>query len=418
MSGRTSAVNGRERSILRDLARHVAEVARLPIQEERADLWRRHNHLHAPVRPMVLIFPEGAWREMLPEDDLECTDPSARSLERDLRTRLYYHQHIPAADHVIEAVMPSPMVMPHSGWGIKARVTRPEQATGAEYYESVLETEADIDSIRLPDVSVDHAATERQCDMLSDLFDGILTVEKQANLHNAFAGMDLLAIWRGVERLLWDLADRPEFVHRAMERICEGAIRCHEAVIASGMPTLNNRNHYTGSGGTGYTRQLPQPDFNGVHVRSKDLWGFATAQIFSEVSPRMHDEFALEYERRFLSRFGLSSYGCCEPLHNKLEIVKKIPNLRRVSISPFADIRKSAEGLGNSYIYSWKPSPAVVAGESWDPAFVRAQTENFLDITRGCVVEIVMKDTHTCRNHPQRMWEWAEIARDAAEARA
>ena len=124
---------------------------------------------------------------------------------------------------------------------------------------------------------------------------------------------------------------------------------------------------------------IRQAGFGGVRVRPRDLWGFATTQMFSEVSPAMHEEFTLQYERKYLARFGLTSYGCCEPLHNKLKIVKTIPNLRRVSISPWADVRKSAEELGDRYIFSHKPNPAIVAGEGWDPEAVRKGLKEFLE---------------------------------------
>jgi len=39
----------------------------------------------------------------------------------------------------------------------------------------------------------------------------------------------------------------------------------------------------------------------------------------------MHNEFALKYEIPILSRFGLNSYGCCEPLHDKIKYLKQIP---------------------------------------------------------------------------------------------
>ena len=44
------------------------------------------------------------------------------------------------------------------------------------------------------------------------------------------------------------------------------------------------------------------------------MWGCSNAQIFSEVSPKMHWEFALEHDLRWLRRWGLNYYGCCEPL--------------------------------------------------------------------------------------------------------
>jgi len=31
------------------------------------------------------------------------------------------------------------------------------------------------------------------------------------------------------------------------------------------------------------------------------------------------------------------------------------------------------------------------------------------------VVEMIMKDTHTVRNDPRRMWDWVRIAKEVAE---
>ena len=53
----------------------------------------------------------------------------------------------------------------------------------------------------------------------------------------------------------------------------------------------------------------------------------------------------------------------------------------------------------------------LVMGE-WDPDAVRAHIRDFLDRTRGCVVEMILKDTHTCRHQPRRMWEWVKIAKE------
>ena len=60
----------KDKTILRDLARRAAEIGNLPIQQQKADMWRRHNDLER-VRPMVLIFPEGG---------IFSTEDEARSL--------------------------------------------------------------------------------------------------------------------------------------------------------------------------------------------------------------------------------------------------------------------------------------------------------------------------------------------------
>jgi hypothetical protein len=409
------SISERDRTILRDLAKRVAEIGNLPVQKERAELWTRHNDL-GKTRPLVLIFPEGSWREMLTDADLRTSpDCPLRGIEWDLRHRIYHHERL-KDDNVIEPVVVCPIAIRSTGIGLAARTTRPAEATGAAHYESVLEPGDDLNKkIRMPQVTVDRDATNRSLEELNAMFGDILTVEQRGRTGLGCAPMDALAQWRGLEQIYTDLVDRPQWVHQAMSRIVDCHLSELEQCEVLNVLSLNNRNHYAGSGGNGYTRQLPQPDFDGRRVRMKDMWGFATAQMFSEVSPAMHLEFALRHEMRVLERSGLNCYGCCEPLHNKLGIVKTIPNLRRISISPWADVARCAEQLQDKYVFSWKPNPAIVAGESWDPGHVRRVIRDFCGKTRGCVTEMILKDTHTCRNEPQRLWEWVRIAREVAK---
>ena len=52
---------------------------------------------------------------------------------------------------------------------------------------------------------------------------------------------------------------------------------------------------------------------------------------------------------------------------------------------------------------------ARATGE-WNLAQARKNLSEVLDKTRGCVVEVVMKDISTVRYKPQRLWEWSEMA--------
>ena len=73
------------------------------------------------------------------------------------------------------------------------------------------------------------------------------------------------------------------------------------------------------------------------------MWGCSNAQIFSEVSPAMHWEFAVKHDLRWLSRWGLTYYGCCEPLDQKIDILRRIPNLRKISASPWCNTERLVE---------------------------------------------------------------------------
>ncbi len=397
--------------ILRDLAKRVAEIGNDPVQQEKAQMWTRHNDLD-PVRPMILIFPEGSWRELLPDSALETSeDCPLRSLEWGLRHRIYYAQHM-QDDTVIEPNIVCPLVINNTGWGLDIDVTHSENATGADHFESVIDDMSDLEKIQSPTVTVDWEASRRRFEEYQELFGDIIEVELRGRAGARCSPMDTFAKWRGLDRIFMDLIDNPELVHEGMRRIMDGVLGELRQLEEQNALSLDNRKHYSGSGGTGYTNELPQNDFDGEHVRLCDIWGFATAQIFSEVSPQMHEEFALQHEMRLLEKTGLNAYGCCEPLHNKLDLVKNIPNIRRISISPWADVEQSAEELQDQYIYSWKPNPAIIAGEQWDPEHARKVIRNFLRKTEGCVVEMIMKDTHTCRHEPERMWEWTRIARE------
>jgi hypothetical protein len=144
------------------------------------------------------------------------------------------------------------------------------------------------------------------------------------------------------------------------------------------------------------------------------MWGFAESQETVGVSPEMFAEFVFPYQQPLLERFGLSCYGCCEPLDKRWHIVQQIPNLRRVSVSPWADPPSMAEMLGDRYIYSMKPSPTDLAMGSFDEDRIRAKLREEFRITRDCRVEAIMKDNHTIGNDPQRVIRWVQIAREEA----
>jgi len=405
----------RERNTIRALAARVAEIAALPVQLEKEELWRRLNRLD-PVRPMVMLqmLDDSAWPDTGIEDALECADPFLRRQELELSRLLYQSEH-QAGDMVVDTVIAVPYVVSDTGIGLETKWDHPDHWFGAYRFLPVIASEEDADKIRPPQVTVDHESTERLYEQHCDLYGDILDVRKTTPHNCWFDPFDQFIQYRGVEQAFVDMLDRPAWLHGVLSRMTECDLARMEALEAQGALSLNNGNRRIGPGGLGFTEDLPQPDFAG-QVRIKDLWGTASTQIFADVSPAMHEEFALQYESRILSRFGLSCYGCCEPLHHKVDIAKKhLPNLRRISMSPWADVTVGAEAIGRDFVFSYKPNPAIMAGDTWDIETVRADLRDVLEKTRGCVVEILMKDLHTCHGRPERMWEWTGAALELAE---
>ncbi|NOY74421.1 MAG: hypothetical protein GXP32_01345 [Kiritimatiellaeota bacterium] len=413
MSKHEKRLEGDDRNILRELAAKVALISSDSKHAENAERWTAHNDLKT-TRPMVLVFPEGSWRELMPDSTLTCENEFARNIERSFRQQIYYSEHL-KDDNPIENIFNVSISVIATGHGLAEEQTLSQQSTGAKHYETVIHGMEDIERMKEPTVSVDWEESKRNLEFFSELLGDILDVRQIGHCPSRFAPIDEYAKLRGMETIFYDMIDCPELIHEFCRRVVDGRIHVAKKLEEQGVLTLNLRNNYSGSGGNCYTNDLPYEGFDGEHVRTKDFWGFATAQIFSEVSPEMHEEFALTHEKRLLDLFGLNSYGCCEPLHHKLDmVIKHIPRLRRVSISPWANIAKSAEILQDKYIYSWKPNPAILAGEKFNAKAIREETRDFCEKTRGCVTEIIMKDTHTVKNEPGRIWEWVRIAKEVA----
>lgn len=410
-------ISGEDKSILRQLAERQAEIAADPINKERINEWRRLNGLK-PGRPLVWIN-EIPWHEMEKEAELvlKIKDPFLRGVEGQLRRGVYQWEYMPA-DMVVEPKFYSPLVIKDTGFGMSedSDIIPSDEKGGitSRHFHSQIHNEKDLEKIKNPVVTHNKEASERNYQILKDIFGDILKIEKTGIVHSWFAPWDVLVTWWDAQQVLMDLVLRPELVHQAMDRLTNAYLSRLEQWRQLNLLSLTAGNYRVGSGGLGYTCDLPPADFDCGQVRTQDQWGCATAQIFSEVSPQMHEEFALKYERRWLEQFGLNYYGCCEPLHNKIDLMNSIPNLRKVSISPQANMEKAAQQIGDKYVISYKPNPAIFATDKWNPGQARKDLELALEKAKGQAIEVIMKDISTLRYEPQRLGEWSRIARETA----
>jgi len=411
-------LNRHDTEILRRLAAEVAEIAALPVQKENARLWRKLNDLESE-RPMVWVN-EICWHEMDVNGELTltCEHPWARDQECELRRTLYQWRHLPC-DMVVNDYLICPLLFHSTDFGIveDVDVVRTSAASDivSRHFHVQIHDFDDLEKIKMPQVSHNERATDLHYQAMCDAYDGILPVRKVGQTHIWFTPWDYLIRWWGIEQAMVDLIERPDLVHAAVERMVDAWMTELDQFDRLNLLSLDCDNTRVGSGGYGYTRQLPGPDFDSAHVRPHNLWGCSNAQIFSDVSPQMHWDFAIAHDLRWLKRFGLTYYGCCEPLSGKIDLLRRIPNLRKISASPWCDTRKMIEQIGGDYVISRKPSPAIFAEDDWSPARARAQLIEFLDqACGGCHVELVMKDISTVRGHPERLWDWAKIAMEVA----
>jgi len=407
----------KDKEVLRRLAEEVAEIAALPVHKQKAGLWTSLNNLRS-ARPMVLIS-QVCWNEMNVDNELtlQASHPWARGQEFGFRASLYKWRHMPD-DMFFGDSFWSPLAIRSTGFGIDEDVdivkTDETSDVVSRHFKVQIREAEDIEKILMPIVTHDEKATGSEYRAMSELYKGIMPVKKVGRTHIWFAPWDNLIRWYGIKEAMMDMIDRPEMVNSAVSRVVDGYMAELDQLEKLNLLSLETTG--VGSGGYGNTSDLPGAGCDPGYARPHDLWGCSNAQIFSEVSPDMHWEFAIRHDMRWLERWGLNYYGCCEPLDRKIHILRRIPNLRKISISPWADIDRAVENIGSDFVVSYKPNPAILAEESWHPERARAALRKVLERTgKKCHVEIILKDISTVRYKPQRLWEWSRIAMETAE---
>lgn len=401
-----------DRAVLRPLAARVAELAARPIEQTKRDLWRGLNSLR-PGRPLVLCWPENSWNEVFPPGRLQCSGELARQWEMTLRMEVYWGEEL-RDDRVIEPYFTVSHIYTDTGWGVYETRIGGEDG-GAFIWDPPLKSYDSMRSMVFPQLIVDHYATERLVDLARETLGDLLPVRLKTVGWAWPALSRLVASLRGLQQLMYDMIDQPADLHRLMAFVRDGSLAKLDFLEQNGLLSLNNDGAYVGSGGFGWTDELPQPGFTGK-VRTRDLWGFEKSQETVGVSPQMFAEFIFPYQLPILERFGLNCYGCCEPLEKRWHVVERIPRLRRVSVPPWSKVPAMAELLGARYVFSLKPNPAELAMTSFDEEVIRCGLRQALHDCRGCRVEVIMKDTHTVRNDPSRLARWVRIAREEAES--
>ena len=398
-------------TIVRQLAERVAEIAAMPGQEEKRSLWRKLNALK-PARPMVMMD-QVCWNELndCAELALCCSDPECRGYEDYLRRTLYQWKHFPV-DMVVEPFIRVQKAIHNTGFGIQVQEETVETSSTngilGHLFFNQFQTEDDLQKIQMPQIHHDPAETDRRMAVAHELFDGLLEVRAEG-MDPYLSLWDPISTWMGVQNALYTLIEQPDLMHGLAGRMTEGYLgmldQLEDQGVLCGPQSLI---HCTGA----YTDELPAPGYNPDKPRTKDLWTFGLAQMFSTVSPQMFKEFEVDYVRRLCARFGLVYYGCCDPLDGKMNEVRLIPNVRKISMSPWANEERGASEIGSEFVYSRKPNPVFLAGSTFDAEQVREDLLTTVKVcaAHNCPLEIILKDISTVRYQPERLTQWAEVA--------
>lgn len=401
----------REKEVLRSLAQRYMECAVNPQQEALQKLWIAHNTGH-DERPMVLID-QIPWHEMDVDGSLQCQvqDPYWRGVEGSLRRKLYQYRYMPA-DMLLPPYLLIPRILQnpdYRSFGIQIQentsVTDTSNDVVSHAYIKQFSSEEDLQKIQFIPLRADREKEAEVMETARQLFDGIAPVYWEGViLHSGL--WDTISMWQGVEECYYMLLDEPELLHAMMERMTQATLE----MIRQG----NEDGLFDTAGGICHcSHTITEPFSEAMAKRpgtAKNSWTFGLAQLFTSVSPAITEEFELPYVSRIFEEFGDVYYGCCERLDDRLDLIDRLPNVRKVSCSPWNDVEKFAANLPKRFVMSSKPNPALIACNDMDTmkreleATIRAARRHNLRL------EMILKDNSSVQYEPQRLWEFSRMA--------
>lgn len=405
-------ISDRDKEILRTLAKKVAEISARPIESEKRKLWYQHNDLE-DTRPLIFCDPENGWYEIIPHDQLACKGDLARIWEFKLRKEIFWGEKM-NDDRVIEPIFKVQYAFQEFNRGMQESIIGGAN-NGSYRWDAPLKDYSELESLHFQKIDVDDGRTDQLYNLAREIFANILKVELEGYWWWSFGLTWSLVNLRGIQPVMLDMYDHPQELHRLMAFLRDEALYLLDFLEMNNLLSLNNQGTYVGSGGFGYTHQLPQKDYDRTKVRTQDMWGFSESQETVLVSPNLFAEFIFPYQLPILERFGLNCYGCCEPIDKRWHIVSQAPRLRRVSVSAWANVRDLAEKLGKNYVFSRKPNPSDLSYPKIDEEYIRKGLRETLEAAQGCHVELIMKDNHTIGRNPENVIQWCRIAREEAE---
>ena len=399
-----------DKTIVRELAKEYMSLVSTEKQAKMRQRARDTNDLK-PVRPSV-ILDEIPWYQIDIDGELTCLceNEQARKVELHFRKMIYYMNHF-KADNNFEPFFRVRRAFDSTGYGIDtkfANIKRTDDKNNivSREIEDVFEDESALELMHDPVLTLRPDKDAKRMDFYTDLLADSIPIKLFGYGHYSFCPWDKIAYFRGVEPILMDMYDRPEYLHAIMDKFVSAANTELDFI----------EKHLDIDPDTTNMHCTPATISGKAEKGLKATWYRGMAQALGVVSPDMFEEFEIDHIRPIAERFAYTYYGCCEPLDNKMDVVKKISNLRKIGCSPWASVEACAEQIGGNYVLARKPNPANVALKT-DPEVIRKETEETVKacIKYGCPYELVLKDISTVSNRPENLITWAQTVSDVLD---
>lgn len=401
-----------DRQRLRELARRQMENAMKPCNQEKIKMWYKHNELQGE-RPMVHLEMWTFAQEIIPPM-LTCESPWARNIEYQFFLN-FLNQELFDDDKVTLPTYDVGYDTWFTLFDIPVHQTFAKDASGhdtiGQHFESVInDLKDDYPKLKHSTYGANIEKALEQKALLEDIFGDILPVRLKMDALYSVPTQMLIHIM-SMENMMYALYDYPELFKEMMDRIAGDTLEYFDYLENNHLilPTVAGEN--LGQGTWCFNHTLPD-EAHTRPLKTTDVWGFMDSQETVGLSPDMFEEFIFPCYKKISERYGLLSYGCCEPVDPIWDrCISTLKNLRKVSISPWCNEEIMSEKLrGTNIIYHRKPSPNFLGvGTTLDEDAFRQHIRKSLTLARGCKMEITQRDVYTINNDIAKARRYVQI---------
>lgn len=400
-------ISQKDRGILRDLAKRQAELAASPRNQQLWKDWVAFG-TNSPNRPMVTVE-LGTFEHQILPPLMQCESSEARSIEaRLLRPIVNFTMFeddtlMPDAYNIAEHKSFLPFNLP---------VKRQETGDlGHHFIPYLHDLEEDMHLLQPSRFSVDAEGTSQEMARAEELLGDILPVRRISNCLYACPMQDIVHIMNMDDMYIAMIDDEDNF-HDVLGRLTDDYIAWFKQLEESGLLCSAARMQHLAQGTYCFTDELPDGK---PRASLKEMWLYMDSQETSGISPKMYRDLVFPHYRKMMEHCGLISYGCCEATHGIWDdCLATLPNLRKVSISPWCDEDFMGERLrGTNITYLRKP-PATILGmdEPLDEDAARACFKKTAAAAKGCKLEIAQRDVYQVNHDPNKVKRFVQIARE------
>ena len=403
-------ITSKEREVIRDLAKKQLEVANSPKNQERVALWKRHNALKGE-RPVIHIEVDNFVKEAI-TPRMQCQDPVARWIEGRLR-----HSVINLTEFDDDKVVPDYLGIwvdrNYKPLGLQIHTQQASDGgLGHQFDHLINDLGEEFDKLKASEFEMKDDEFQEHFDTATELIGDIMPVKRVMKSLFCPLTQDVVHIM-GLENMLYTLYDYPDELRQMLNMLADGYIAHHEMLEKKGYLLPTTGFEETNQGSLSFTDELPSEG----PVTVGQVWGFMDSQETVGVSHDMFEEIVWPAYERLGKTFGLLSYGCCEPLDPVWDLISQFPNLRKASVSPWANEEKMGEYLrGTRTIYQRKPSPNFLGvDEQLDEDAWREHIEHTLRCAQGCKLEFTSRDVYTIHDNIGKVARAVEIIRESID---